>query len=187
VTHFDGCAPLVVIAVIRLSNSSFFSFNFFTKLSIALFANVSLSPPCLKKVKKSEQINQFMHFHQLPCHSVLALAAVISNMKHKAILTIIPLILLKPAMSVPQPVCRIWPSLQFCIAQSKLFIIDNVQCNDNISLCFDHYNIFDAMVFSPQLSRTAYWQISTCLLASRCKNYFLFSYFCMCSSALNYF
>ena len=48
VTHFVGWAPLVVMAVIKESSSSLFSFNFFTRDSIALFENASLSPPCLK-------------------------------------------------------------------------------------------------------------------------------------------
>lgn len=47
VTHLLGWAPLVVMAVMRESSSSFFSFSFFTRLSIARLANVSLSPPCL--------------------------------------------------------------------------------------------------------------------------------------------
>ena len=38
-SYFVGWAPLVVIAVMRLSNSSLFSFNFLTKLSIALRLN----------------------------------------------------------------------------------------------------------------------------------------------------
>lgn len=46
VTHLLGCAPFVVMAVMRLSSSSLFSFSFFTKLSMALFANDSDSPPC---------------------------------------------------------------------------------------------------------------------------------------------
>ena len=49
VTHFVGWAPLVVMAVIKESSSSLFSFNFFTRDSIALFENASLSPPCLKE------------------------------------------------------------------------------------------------------------------------------------------
>jgi hypothetical protein len=51
VTNFEGCAPLVVIAVIKLSSSSRFSFNFFTKLSMARLAKLSLSPPCLWHIK----------------------------------------------------------------------------------------------------------------------------------------
>ena len=46
VTHLVGWAPLVVIAVIKASSSSLFSFNFLTKLSIARLAKDSLSPPC---------------------------------------------------------------------------------------------------------------------------------------------
>lgn len=46
VTHLVECAPLVVIAVMRLSSSSRFSFNFFTRLSMARLAKLSLSPPC---------------------------------------------------------------------------------------------------------------------------------------------
>ena len=49
VTHFVGWAPLVVMAVIRESSSSLFSFNFFTRDSIALFEKASLSPPCLEE------------------------------------------------------------------------------------------------------------------------------------------
>jgi len=45
VTHLVGCAPLVVTAVIKLSSSSRFSFNFLTRLLIASFVNDSLSPP----------------------------------------------------------------------------------------------------------------------------------------------
>ncbi len=48
VTHFVGWAPFVVIAVIRLSNSSRFSFNFFTRLSMARLLKLSDSPPCLQ-------------------------------------------------------------------------------------------------------------------------------------------
>lgn len=47
VTHLLGWDPLVVIAVMSESSSSFFSLSFFTRLSMALLANVSLSPPCL--------------------------------------------------------------------------------------------------------------------------------------------
>ena len=39
---------LVVMAVIRESSSSLFSFNFFTRDSMARLENASLSPPCLK-------------------------------------------------------------------------------------------------------------------------------------------
>ena len=46
VTHFVGWAPLVVMAVMRLSSSSLFSFSFFTRLSMARFENDSDSPPC---------------------------------------------------------------------------------------------------------------------------------------------
>ena len=46
VTHLLGCTPLVVIAVMRESNSSFFSFSFFTRLSMARLAKPSFSPPC---------------------------------------------------------------------------------------------------------------------------------------------
>ena len=48
VTQIVLCAPLVVIAVIKASNSGAFSFNFFTKLSIALLLNVSDSPESSK-------------------------------------------------------------------------------------------------------------------------------------------
>ena len=46
VTHLVGWAPLVVIAVIRLSSSSLFSLSFFTRLSIARLLKLSDSPPC---------------------------------------------------------------------------------------------------------------------------------------------
>lgn len=45
-THLVGWAPLVVIAVIRLSSSSLFSLSFFTRLSIARLLKLSDSPPC---------------------------------------------------------------------------------------------------------------------------------------------
>ena len=45
VTHFVGVAPLVVMAEIRLSNSSLFSFSFLTRDSIARLLKVSDSPP----------------------------------------------------------------------------------------------------------------------------------------------
>ena len=47
VTHLVGWAPPVVMAVIKLSSSSLFSFSFLTRDSIALLLNASLSPPCL--------------------------------------------------------------------------------------------------------------------------------------------
>lgn len=47
VTHLLGCAPFVVIAVIKESSSSRFSFNFLTSDSMALLEKPSLSPPCL--------------------------------------------------------------------------------------------------------------------------------------------
>lgn len=46
VTHLVGWTPLVVMAVIRWSSSSRFSFNFFTNDSMARLENASLSPPC---------------------------------------------------------------------------------------------------------------------------------------------
>ena len=49
VTHFVGWVPFVVTAVMSASNSSRFSFSFFTKDSIALLLNDSDSPPCLKQ------------------------------------------------------------------------------------------------------------------------------------------
>ena len=49
VTHFVGWVPLVVMAVMRASNSSLFSFSFFTSDSIARLLNDSDSPPCLKQ------------------------------------------------------------------------------------------------------------------------------------------
>ncbi|KAG8534647.1 hypothetical protein GDO81_018929 [Engystomops pustulosus] len=45
VTHLLGCTPLVVMAVMRESSSSFFSFSFLTRLSMARLAKPSLSPP----------------------------------------------------------------------------------------------------------------------------------------------
>ena len=44
-THFVGCAPLVVTEVIKLSSSSLFSLSFFTRLSIARLLKLSDSPP----------------------------------------------------------------------------------------------------------------------------------------------
>lgn len=58
VTHLLGWAPLVVMAVIKESSSSFFSLSFLTKLSIALFANVSLSPPCRWHIKLWTMLRQ---------------------------------------------------------------------------------------------------------------------------------
>ena len=49
VTHFVGCVPFVVMAVISASNSSRFSLSFFTRDSIARLLNDSDSPPCLKQ------------------------------------------------------------------------------------------------------------------------------------------
>ena len=49
VTHLVGVAPFVVMAEIRLSNSSRFSFSFLTRDSIALLLNVSDSPPYMGK------------------------------------------------------------------------------------------------------------------------------------------
>ncbi len=46
VTHLLGWTPLVVMAVMRESSSSFFSFSFLTKLSMARLAKPSFSPPC---------------------------------------------------------------------------------------------------------------------------------------------
>jgi len=45
VTHLEGWVPLVVMAVIKLSNSSRFSLSFLTKDSIARLEKLSLSPP----------------------------------------------------------------------------------------------------------------------------------------------
>ena len=47
VTHLLGWAPFVVMAVIKLSSSSLFSFSFFTRLSMARLPKLSDSPPCL--------------------------------------------------------------------------------------------------------------------------------------------
>ena len=60
VTHFVGWVPFVVIAVMSASNSSRFSFNFFTRDSIALFENASLSPPCLKETIWNEKKSQLV-------------------------------------------------------------------------------------------------------------------------------
>lgn len=51
VTHLLGWAPFVVIAVIKESSSSFFSFSFFTRLSMARLEKLSLSPPCRWHIK----------------------------------------------------------------------------------------------------------------------------------------
>lgn len=58
VTHLLGWAPLVVIAVMSESSSSFFSFSFFTRLSMARLANVSLSPPCLWHIRLCTMLRQ---------------------------------------------------------------------------------------------------------------------------------
>ncbi len=58
VTHLLGWAPLVVMAVISESSSSFFSFSFFTRLSMARLANVSLSPPCLWHIRLCTMLRQ---------------------------------------------------------------------------------------------------------------------------------
>lgn len=51
VTHLLGWAPLVVMAVMSESSSSFFSFSFFTRLSMARLEKASLSPPCLWHIR----------------------------------------------------------------------------------------------------------------------------------------
>lgn len=58
VTHLLGCAPLVVMAVMRESSSSFFSFSFLTKLSIARLAKLSLSPPCRWHIRLCTMLKQ---------------------------------------------------------------------------------------------------------------------------------
>lgn len=58
VTHLLGWAPLVVIAVIKESSSSFFSFSFFTRLSIARLEKLSLSPPCRWHIKLCTMLRQ---------------------------------------------------------------------------------------------------------------------------------
>lgn len=58
VTHLLGWAPFVVMAVIRESSSSFFSFSFFTRLSIARFAKLSLSPPCRWHIRLCTMLRQ---------------------------------------------------------------------------------------------------------------------------------
>ena len=58
VTHLLGCAPLVVMAVMSESSSSFFSFSFFTRLSIALLAKLSLSPPCRWHIRLCTMLRQ---------------------------------------------------------------------------------------------------------------------------------
>ena len=54
VTHLVGCDPLLVIAVIRASNSSRFSLSFFTKDSMALLEKDSDSPPWRWHIKLQE-------------------------------------------------------------------------------------------------------------------------------------
>lgn len=58
VTHLLGWAPLVVMAVMSESSSSFFSFSFFTRLSMARLAKVSLSPPCLWHIRLCTMLRQ---------------------------------------------------------------------------------------------------------------------------------
>lgn len=58
VTHLLGCAPFVVIAVMRESSSSFFSFSFFTRLSMARLAKLSLSPPCRWHIRLCTMLRQ---------------------------------------------------------------------------------------------------------------------------------
>lgn len=58
VTHLLGWAPFVVMAVIRESSSSFFSFSFLTRLSMARFAKLSLSPPCLWHMRLCTMLRQ---------------------------------------------------------------------------------------------------------------------------------
>lgn len=58
VTHLLGCAPLVVMAVMRESSSSFFSFSFLTRLSMARLAKFSLSPPCLWHIRLCTMLRQ---------------------------------------------------------------------------------------------------------------------------------
>lgn len=58
VTHLLGWAPLVVMAVMRESSSSFFSFSFFTRLSMARFEKASLSPPCRWHIRLCTMLRQ---------------------------------------------------------------------------------------------------------------------------------
>lgn len=58
VTHLLGWAPFVVIAVMRESSSSFFSFSFLTRLSMARLAKLSLSPPCLWHIRLCTMLRQ---------------------------------------------------------------------------------------------------------------------------------
>lgn len=58
VTHLLGWAPFVVMAVIRESSSSFFSFSFLTRLSIARLAKLSLSPPCRWHIRLCTMLRQ---------------------------------------------------------------------------------------------------------------------------------
>ena len=64
-----------------------------------------------------------------------------------------------------------------CMRPSWCFPLLCVEYNDNLSLrsCSSlKFDNFDAMVLSTCLSRTAYWQISTCQLTPRCKYDFWF-------------
>ena len=58
VTHLLGCAPFVVMAVMRESSSSFFSFSFLTRLSMARLAKLSLSPPCRWHIRLCTMLRQ---------------------------------------------------------------------------------------------------------------------------------
>ena len=49
---------MVVMAVMSESSSSFFSFSFFTRLSIALLAKLSLSPPCRWHIRLCTMLRQ---------------------------------------------------------------------------------------------------------------------------------
>lgn len=58
VTQVLGWRPLEVTAVIRESSSSFFSFSFFTRLSMALLAKPSFSPPCRWHIRLCTMLRQ---------------------------------------------------------------------------------------------------------------------------------
>lgn len=58
VTHLLGWAPLVVMAAMSESSSSFFSFSFLTRLSMALLAKLSFSPPCRWHIRLCTMLRQ---------------------------------------------------------------------------------------------------------------------------------
>ncbi len=58
VTHLLGWTPLVVMAVMSESSSSFFSFSFFTRLSMARLAKPSFSAPCRWHIRLCTMLRQ---------------------------------------------------------------------------------------------------------------------------------